>query len=252
MTVKILEIDDNNSSNVFTNSSSVDSMSVTVRDGEKAFTEMLFEQMANGTKLLLDLGGGNDSKAGLGYIRDSGLEFTYVIPVGNSLAQLQNALDTYNMIGDPKNTIFAINQVHDIKNIKEEFLFWFGSEEYGIEPFCEKVSKSKTIFIPFSPLFEIAAMNGLTVADLAEFSKGIPKDKSISILYKESGGDKATFTKLSQQYKQSIRAAEYLDAFVTPIKEVFKNTKNIAVVSTKGGVGKSTISWHLLNVALKG
>ena len=61
--VKILEIDNNNDSNVFHNSEVVDSTSVKVEGAEEAFSDMMFELMADEIKLCCDLGGGDDSKA---------------------------------------------------------------------------------------------------------------------------------------------------------------------------------------------
>lgn len=249
--VKILEIDDNNNSNIFANSDVVNGLSVKVDGSEDAFTDMLFEQMANDIKLVLDLGGGNDSKAGLKLIKDSAIPFTYIIPVGNSLSQLQNAVDTYNLIDEPDNTIFALNQVTNIDKVKKEWIFWFGSEEFGIESVSEKLNKPKTIFIPRTPLFEISALNGITIAELAKLSDGIPKEKAINIFFKESKGDKDIFKSLNNRYKQSLLAKEYLDLVTKQLKDSVGNPNNIAVVSTKGGVGKSTIAWHLAPIILE-
>lgn len=250
--VKILEIDDNNNSNVFGNSEVIDCMSVKVDGSEDAFTDVLFEQMANGVKLVLDLGGGNDSRAGLKLIKDSGVAFTYIIPVGNSLSQLQNAVETYNLINEPENTVFALNQVNDMDKIKKDWIFWFGSEEFGIDSVSEKLNNPKIIFIPRSPLFELSALHGITISELATIGNGIPREKYLNILFKQSGGDKEIFKSLNSKYKQSVLAKEYLELVMESLKEAVGTTKNIAVVSTKGGVGKSTIAWHLAPLILKG
>lgn len=249
--VKILEIDNNNSSNVFHNSTMIDSVSVKVDGAEEAFSDLLFEQMANGAKIVVDLGGGDDSRAGLKIIKNTGIKFTYLIPVGNSLAQLQNAYDTYNLIGNAENTIFILNQATSVEKVKDDFLFWFGSEKYGINPFINKLDNPKTIVLPRTPLFELSAMVGITIYELAQFSNGISKEKSIGIFFKESNGDREIFKSLKRKYDQSILAKEYLDGVVSQFKELTKGTKNIAVISTKGGVGKSTIAWHIAGLIME-
>ncbi|MDD2448445.1 MAG: hypothetical protein PHS42_03655 [Sulfurimonas sp.] len=249
--VRILEIDNNNNSNVFYNSQVVDSVSVKVEGAEEAFSDMMFEMMADDIRLVCDLGGGDDSKAGLKIISSSGIPFIYLIPIGNSLAQLQNAYDTYNMIGDPENTIFVLNQATSIEKAKEEFVFWYGSDKYGTEAFCDKIKNPKTIVVPRTPLFELAAMDGVTISELAQFGDGIEKADAMSLFFEKSGGDKEVFKNLKRKYDQSKLAREYLDGVLSQFKKLIKDTNCIAVASSKGGVGKSTISYHLAGLTLQ-
>ncbi len=250
MTTKIIEIDDNNNSNVFHNSKLVNNaVSVNLRKGEEAFTDAIFEQMDSGAKIILDFGGGNDGKKGLKIIENFDVNFTYVIPVGNSLAQAQNAVDTYNLIKNKDRVIFALNQINDIKNLKNEWVFWFGSKELGLSSIAEKLGNPSTIFIPRSPLFEIAALIGLTISELADFARDI--ENPTKLFFEQSKGDKEIFKKLMSKHSQAKAAIRYTDSILPILKDSLQNVKNVAVISTKGGVGKSTIAWHLLPAVLR-
>ncbi len=245
---KIIEIDDNNNSNVFKNSNLINAVSVSLKEGEEAFADAVFEQMENNTKIILDFGGGNDSKKGLKIIENFDVDFTYVIPVGNSLAQSQNAIDTYNLIKNKNKVIFALNQISDPSNIKNEWCFWFGSKELGLESIEAKLNNPKIIYIPRSPLFEISALAGLTICELADFARKI--ENPTQLFFKQSKGDKTIFKRLMAKHSQAKAAVRYVDSILPILNDSLGQQSNIAVISTKGGVGKSTIAWHLLS-ALK-
>ena len=54
------------------------------------------------------------------------------------------------------------------------------------------------------------------------------------------------FKDLMGKYKQSILAENFVNSNIPQISKFVKKYKNIAVCSTKGGVGKTTISSHIL------
>lgn len=239
--VKWIMIDDNNQ--VEFNNSELDSINVTVKDGEQAVRDAFFESMAEGKSIIVDLGGGNDARKGLEIVKNSGLEFTYIIPVSNSLLQAKNALDTYNLIGGD-NVIFALNMVEDIKYIEKDWVFWFGDQALGIESIYENLGKPQVVYVPRSIIFELSALEGMVIEDLARFSQSIPKEKKGKIFFEQSGGNKEKFDKLDITWTRSKMADNYLQDFKSQISHIAPS-QNICIASTKGGVGKSTISWHL-------
>ncbi|ABB44902.1 hypothetical protein Suden_1625 [Sulfurimonas denitrificans DSM 1251] len=246
----ILEIDDNNNSNVFHKSQVIESKSVVISDGEEAFGEMLFEQMSTGSNLIVDLGGGNDSKKGLEIIKkaDRG-DWTYIVPVGNSLSSAKNAKDTFELIGRPENTVFALNQVYDMSTIRKDWMFWFGNKALGISSLFEELNNPKTIMIPLNPFFEIAATAGYTVGEFAQICEPFLEMPDIrEVMFEKSGRDKNKYLKLWGQYCQSVEAKNTLDKFMPQIADTLGQPSNIAVCSTKGGVGKSTLSHHVLSL----
>ncbi|MBL1242802.1 MAG: hypothetical protein COA39_000120 [Sulfurimonas sp.] len=249
--VKIIEIDDNNNSNVFLETD-FKAVSVTTKEGKDAFRKAIFEQMVDeSNQIIIDAGGGNDSILVLETLEKEGSadNFLYIIPVTNSLSQAKNAIDTYNLIGKPEQTLFVLNQVHT--SAEEEFLFWFGNAALGIPSVAEKLDHSPNyVTLRRSPIFEIAASNGYTIDQLASIAREIDSQDVNKLFFEESNGDIDVWTKMKHQYEQSQMADEYLLENLAALKEAIKGFKNLAVVSTKGGVGKSTLSWHLLPLCL--
>lgn len=246
--IKLIEIDDNNSSTaIFDKTELFEAVSVTTKDGEDAFTDASFEQMANDSHInIFDFGGGNDSRKGLEMLANfGGDDFLYVIPVMNSLAGSKNAIDTFQLINKPKQTLFILNNVQKKEEFEKEFLFWFGSLELDIPSVYEALGKANFEVVEYSPILEISAMSGLTVLELAQFSKNFSGDAK-SEIFKISEGDKNKYKKIMSKYKQSILAEKFVNANIPQIAKIVKKYKNIAVCSTKGGVGKTTLSAHIL------
>lgn len=250
--VRIIEIDDNNNSNIFKDVD-FEAVSVTTKEGDEALQDALFEQMAADCSICLDSGGGNDARKVLKMLEDMNEadNFSYIIPVGNSRAQVQNAKDTYDLIARPEQCIFILNQVHDIRNLKQEFLFFFGSKDLGIEPLLD-INKIKYLPLEYTPSFELAAMNEKTIFELAQIAYDLKDENIRELFFKKSNGDKNEFNRLYSQYKQSLKAYEYLTTNYHQLENALKESKNVCLASTKGGVGKSTIAWHLITQVLKG
>ena len=246
--IKLIEIDDNNSSTaIFDKTELFEAVSVTTKEGEDAFTDASFEQMANDKHInIFDFGGGNDSRKGLEMLSNfGGDDFLYIIPVMNSMAGSKNAIDTFRLINKPKQTLFILNNVQNKEDIEKEFIFWFGSNDLGILSIYEALDKPKFEIVEYSPILEISAMSGLTVSELAKFGKLFGTDAK-SEIFKLADGDKNKFKDLMGKYKQSILAENFVNSNMPQISKIVKKYKNIAVCSTKGGVGKTTISSHIL------
>ena len=121
----------------------------------------------------------------------------------------------------------------------------FGSNDLGILSIYEALDKPKFEIVEYSPILEISAMSGLTVSELAKFGKLFGTDAK-SEIFKLAEGDKNKFKDLMGKYKQSILAENFVNSNIPQISKFVKKYKNIAVCSTKGGVGKTTISSHIL------
>lgn len=248
--VRIIEIDDNNNSNIFKNAN-FEAVSVTTSKGDEVLQDALFEQIASDCSIILDSGGGNDSRKVLKLLADSGESdnFTYLIPMNNSRAQIQNAKDTYELINKPDRCIFILNQVHKLDQVEKEFLFFFGDKNLGIAPaFKQKVNY---VVIGYSPAFELAALHGQTISQLATIAEKLEGQEVKTLFFEQSGGDKQKYMNLFSKYRQSQLAYEYLKTALPPLAEVLKNSQNVCLANTKGGVGKSTISWQLVSYILE-
>ncbi|MFA6177924.1 MAG: hypothetical protein WC694_03490 [Candidatus Paceibacterota bacterium] len=253
--VRIIEIDDNNdTSTCFKNNTDFEMVSISTKDGDEAFQDAIIKsfQSQDDFYLGIDSGGGLDSRKVLEIIKDNELEddFLYIIPVMNSLSSAKNAIDTYKLVNDHKNTLFVLNNVYNPSEIEKEFLFFFGSKDFGLDSLYEALKKPAIAIIEHTPLFEIAALNGVTIKQLGDISKSFEatgKNKN-EILFEKSGGDSEKFKQLDNQYKQSKKCNEYLSRNLDQLKKIIQKSgkKKVCICSTKGGVGKSTIAFHIL------
>ncbi len=249
--VKIIEIDDNNNSNCFKDVN-FKAVSVSTNEGDEALQDALFEQMSSDCSIVLDSGGGNDARKVLKMLEDNNESdnFTFIIPLGNSRTQVQNAKDTFDLINRKDQCIFILNQVHDLKNVEKEFMFFFGNDVLGIDSLFN-INEIKYLALEYTPCFELAALGDKTIFELASIAKNLKSKNIRQLFFEKSDGDKNEFKRLYSQYKQSLMAAEFIDENYPPLLEILKGASNVALASTKGGVGKSTIGWHLITRVLQ-
>jgi len=219
----ILEIDDNNRSNIFRDSEYINRFeSIKLKECESKLEEITFDLLENNDEeaLVIDCGGGNDTRQILDQIQDLNLsgiaDVTYIIPVMNSLIQAQNAIDMARILHGDK-IVFALNGVYDILNLTQDWLFWFGSETLGLESFYEKLDKPKTIIVPHSPIFELAAIHRQTISDFASLARKYSISEYQKNLFDMHKGDKSTYLKKLKEYRQRKMAKDVLDSFVDEI-----------------------------------
>jgi cellulose biosynthesis protein BcsQ len=111
---RLVEIDNNNiTSASFTKSEKLNGKvkSVKISQGFEAFDEALFEMMQDKTcDIIIDAGGGDDSIAVIKLLlRESDHnELVFIIPLMTGSGQVNNALDTYELVKDHK-VVFVLN-----------------------------------------------------------------------------------------------------------------------------------------------
>lgn len=206
----IVEVDNNNdSTTTFYNSDLLKDKisSIDLSQADNILDDILFDLLTQDIDYVLDAGGGDDSIKILELLKSQSQEnIKYIVPITSTTKQ-KNILDTLKNI-DKDNTLFILNGVHI--NVKEEFLYYFGSDSFDIESTVKNLNNPKYITISFSHLFAIAENYGMTVSDLAAFSQGLSPEDSSAQFLKESDGDREVFKKLRSQYKTSLKAQELL------------------------------------------
>lgn len=218
----ILEIDNNNISNVFSKSNIIGaSESITVAQCTEKLEEVAFSLLAETEEvLIIDCGGGDDTTKILSQIGelafDELADVTYVVPLMNSLSQSKNAEDMAKLLKGKK-VVFAINAVTNFETIEKDWVFWFGSDFLGIESYYEKLGKPSCIFIPSSPLFEIAALHNMTIHDFAMPAEFISMADFQKALYEDTKGNKDEFKSNLQRFRQNLAAKNFLDSFLKTI-----------------------------------
>lgn len=220
---EILEIDDNNQSNIFKESSFIKRFeSIKVKECESKLEEITFKLLDETEEVLvIDCGGGNDTKDVLKSINELDLEslsqVTYIIPIMNSLIQAKNAEFMAHILKD-KNLIFALNGVNSLSNLQKDWLFWFGSEAMGLESYFKKLNEPRTIIIPYSPLFELAALSRMSISDYSQMARKTDMATFQKKLFQKYKDDKEMYLSKLREYRRSKNAKDFLDSFIEDIK----------------------------------
>lgn len=223
----VLEIDNNNITNVFNKSNVIGvAESITVKECAEKLEEVSFLLLAQSEEVLvIDCGGGDDTLSVLKQIDelafDQLADVVYIIPLMNSLSQAKNAEDMARVLKGKK-IVFALNAINDFEKIEKDWVFWFGSEFLGVESYFEKLNKPKCIYIPASPLFEIATLHNVTLFDFATPANHISMHDFQTALFEETKEDKNAFKAGLQQFRQNVAAKNFLDSFIKTIQGALK------------------------------
>jgi len=217
---RLLEIDDNNQTSLIFNDSEVLKkrvISVDIKSGEDAFSDALFAITQNSdVDVIIDAGGGNDSKKVIEMVasQTSYDESVFIIPLMSGREQVQNALSTYELVKNRK-VLFVLNAGRAIN----EFVFWYGDETDGIPSVSKELLNMPTVFIPWTQLFDRAAMSGESIKDIWSFCKIFKDSKEArDEIAKLANGDKAEFKRLLNRY----RLANLIDKYITDDLSDFK------------------------------
>ena len=131
--INIYEIDNNNRSSL--ENSNLNFKTLDLGKAEEGLQEADYNfQDIN----IIDVGGGDDTKAVLSYIEKNDIIVdAYFIPTLNDFEQVHNIKQTISLIKkiDSNALVYIVlNKVKDLneESIKEQFLFIFGSGKYGI------------------------------------------------------------------------------------------------------------------------
>ena len=213
---KIFEIDNNNSTNIFSHSAIIHDNTKNVKTHNKDITaEIIFETLSSNNEIIIDAGGGDDALKVIDIVKGIGeTNVKWIIPLNRNLAQLKNASDTFQKIDDPKNTLFALNGYSSKETLEEDFIFYFGNKNLNIKSIKETLKISKELFVPYTSYFEIAEQKGFTLYDLTAISKELDKNAAKNIFYEKFKDDKAAFLQAWGDYRLSENAAFVLDEII--------------------------------------
>jgi len=221
---EILEIDDNNQSSIFTKSEFIKRFeSIKVKECESKLEELTFK-LLDETKevLIIDCGGGNDTKKVINNIKELNLsdlaDVTFIVPIMNSYMQAKNAEGMKDLLTNKK-VIYALNGVVDTSSVRKDWLFWYGSDLLGLENFEEKLGFPKSVKIPHSHYFEIAALNKMTISDFAKKAREVDMLTFQKELFEKYKDNKEKYIEELRAYKRSKGAKDFLDSFMVKLKE---------------------------------
>ena len=150
--INIFEVDNNNNSKkMIEKSQIVNFKSFKIDDGLDAIDEIEFNNMItqNDSINIIDAGGGDDTLKLLKILKEKELfGLTYIVPLSNSISNLDNALQTINAILDfdkdaKINLVLNKCPSFDFDDIRLKFKSFFGNEDFGLasryEEFKDKI-----------------------------------------------------------------------------------------------------------------
>lgn len=220
----LLEIDNNNnSSKVYSSSNLLKNnivKSVKIQKGEEAFDEAMFNSLRGDSRdIIIDSGGGDDTFRVIQLL----LEYTnhddciFIIPLFSNRAQLQNALDTYELVKNRK-VVFVLNG-----DSKENFVFWFGSKEYDVPSVHPDLLKLPTFFLPKTHLFDLSALSGEVLLDASEMANMYQNNKEAQEdIANIAAGDFSEYRRIMGRYRISVQAKKYIEENFQKLKNILK------------------------------
>ncbi len=148
----IFEVDNNNNSKkLIDNSEKIKFKTFRVNDGLDALDEVEFNTLTSKDDCIniIDCGGGDDTLKVLNILNEKELKgLTYVVPITNSISNVDNAIQTIDAIlefDEIANINLVLNRcpAYDFIAIKEKFKALFGNDEFNlpsrVEEFQNKV-----------------------------------------------------------------------------------------------------------------
>jgi len=160
----VTEIDNNNFSSIYSNSTVVTGTSVTAKQNEleKALNDADFDSFEG--NVIIDAGGGDDSSKVIKAIKEIGLEVEYWLPFTADFETLKVLQNTRELIGDAKTNLIFSN----FYDIEKDFWFIFGNDEFGIDENLEILNNFDNIYqVKNSILLGMAKSFRTTIWDLA-------------------------------------------------------------------------------------
>jgi hypothetical protein len=143
--IKVYELDDNNKT--FYKNSKIEFSTLVTKRTEDVIDEVYFD-LESGEDIIniIDAGGGNDTKIVLDNIQKVELKnLTYFVPTNDDFEQFENTKATIELIRsfDDNAKIYLIfNRVisFELKEIKKQYVAYFGNEEWGIKGHFEEIA----------------------------------------------------------------------------------------------------------------
>lgn len=232
---KIFEIDNNNDSNIYSQSDIIKNNTRNAKTTDQNIAaEIIYETLSSDNEIIIDAGGGDDALKVIEIVKSLGkVDVKWLIPINQNLAQLKNATDTYKRINDPQNTFFILNGYRDLSNLRDEFVFYFGDANMNIQSIRDQLEIKQEFKIPFSNFFEISEMQNYTIGDLARISQELPKEKATAFFYDKFSDDRNAFFKAWNNYRNSELAGDVLKQIFTDFLPFFTENTPIEQKSTK-------------------
>ena len=172
--INIFEIDDNNDTEL-----STDIINFRHLD-TKNVDDILFD--VETTELnIIDSGGGNDSKEVVKALASNKINVDYfIVPTVKDFETIKNIEDTIKTIREYYSDVpiyLVLNKVQNKENVKNEFMYLFGSDKYNINGILDKLDVNKIVAIQdYNELDIVKNIHKTTSLDLITKGEKIVKN----------------------------------------------------------------------------
>ena len=173
--INIFELDNNNKTTL--NSKVLNFKNLNVNDVDEILLDVAF---ADSVINIIDAGGGDDTKAVLNALSENAVNIdTFIVPITRDFEVIKNLLDTLNLIREKfenPQIYVLLNKVDEKENekLEEQFMYLFGSEEYGVDSIVEKLGDVTLIPVKnYSAVDVVKNVHKTTAKDVVMHGKEI-------------------------------------------------------------------------------
>ncbi len=210
---EIIEIDNNNKTTKTFNSSSLlenRMSSFDISEGTQKLEEAVINSMVNDEKInIIDSGGGDDTRAVLRMIEKNQMieETLFVIPFMPDYAQIENLIDTYQLV---QNYHFIVILNNAILSQKDDMAYVDGDADNEIPNF-KQMFKNKFFVVPRTKYFSIAAAKYKeTISDFAKIAFEMDQKTAVNLIKEQTNADKNAMLAMLRKHKEADNAKDYL------------------------------------------
>jgi len=226
--INYYQLDDNNNL-------SINSAAIQIKNYKITKTEDVIDSVELDIDLekeiinIIDIGGGNDTKDVLEYLKTNGDDFidnvTFFVPTDNDLQNTKNLTDTLELINsifDDAEIILVLNGATNLAEYREEFINIFGDDVYNIKSIADTVDGycNDMMIVKRDNIFQVMGFNKITLLDayidaLDINSKSKELKKQYALEYEKNNDMEAYKVK-----KRKLRFAKKVIDVVDEFKEL--------------------------------
>ena len=221
-----IELDNSNDSTTSLANSKIFENRMSSCKTSKAQAELFnatFKAIKENKTVFCDVGGGLDTVELIDLVLEefSHLDIKFILPFENSYKQMKNLKDTYNFINIPEKIYLVKNKVINYKDEKDEYIFFEGSKELGIDSVRKEINPINKVFeTALSDLNQIAEITQESILDLAQIAMQYSPAEA-SDVFMEDAKDINEYNQLMQRYSKSAKCLKEIEKLNLEFEELF-------------------------------
>jgi hypothetical protein len=218
----VIEVEnDHDTSKVFSKSNQLRGKmrSVKSKDFTNALAEAIFDASQNGGDIIVN---GHLNQI-IDTLKNSSTydELIFLCPFMTDRAQIENIISTVDVLEGYK--ILVVGNA----GRKEQFIFWNGSEKYGIQGVNTEYKKLPIVYIPKTEVFDLSSMLGETITDTAILARDYMPDQIRDYLIEKANGDREWFKTHFSRYHISVACKNFIDNDLADLKKAIEILRDL-------------------------